>query len=88
MPNSDNETYFGTLSPAQTSRAEVMLLALAVRYRLDRMIGVDKDILAAWLAEDESSASGDAVDLWICSEDLGKLGGAFVKLFPERRFDN
>lgn len=88
MPHDEDETYFGLLSPAQTIKAEAMLSTLGIRYRLHRMSGVEKSILVAWHAADESSALGDAVDLLIQTNDLERLGDAFVQLFPDRRFDS
>jgi hypothetical protein len=91
MPLSDEDynrhsTYFGVWSAAQAARVSELLDSLGVRYEFV-IEEQSEERLRAWSAWDSTSSKpNDGYELYIHSDDLGKVGTRIVELYPERKF--
>ena len=82
-----NTTYFGMWSGKKICEVAGLLSQFGARYEVTEDIA-EQNVLeesCAWDAIAENPFVG--FDLWICTDDLPKLGTKLADAFPERNFD-
>lgn len=83
---SDHSTYFGVWSAAHAARLCELLESLGVRYEFV-VHAQSEERLRDWTAWDSTAANPhDGHELFIHSDDLGKVGTRIVEMYPERKF--
>ena len=79
-------TYFGLFSSAKLRLVSELLSSLGARFYSDK-VQETEERLKDWSAWDPSAEQPhQGHELWVCSEDLEKVGDRIVKMFPERKF--
>jgi hypothetical protein len=89
---SDNDynrhsTYFDVFSASQAAHISQLLEALNVRFKFVREEH-DEERLKTWTAWDPTASNPrEGHELFIHSDDLGRVGSKIVDMYPERKFD-